>query len=274
MKKTFTIILSILFLASCADISFNKTKKLISDSSSYDIESLSKIEDKISKSHYSIEQANEIRLLYIDYINNVGKRITDSINDLFCNTDVSELNFLEVYENTNLQSKELQNYGIILYYVEGSVYYDILPLHVYNVFQEYLTPYDQKLAYIQQKEIEEPILIDAGIVVPCSEIANRLHETELIIQEYNDTSNMEIHEYKQRYMILLMFGSDNTPAFDWYTHEMNEDFKNEIINYINEYPDSPCSNIFSEYIQILSKTNFKENKESRKFIEKLIKSFY
>ncbi|MCI7728905.1 MAG: hypothetical protein PUC14_00190 [Bacteroidales bacterium] len=271
MKKTFTIILSIIFLASCADISFNKTKKLISDSSSYDIESLSKIEDKISKSHYSIEQANEIRLLYTDYINNVGKRITDSINDLLYN---AEVDYLEVYDNTKILSEKLQNYGIVLDYVEGSIYYEILPLHVYNLFQKYLTQYEQMVASIQQKEIEEPILIDAGIVVPCSEIANRLHETELIIQEYNDTSNMEIHEYKQRYMILLMFGSDNTPAFDWYTHEMNEDFKNEIINYINEYPDSPCSKIFSEYIQILSKTNFKENKESRKFIEKLIKSFY
>ena len=133
MKKTFTIILSIIFLASCADISFNKTKKLISDSSSYDIESLSKIEDKISKSHYSIEQANEIRLLYTDYINNVGKRITDSINDLLYN---AEVDYLEVYDNTKILSEKLQNYGIVLDYVEGSIYYEILPLHVYNIFQK------------------------------------------------------------------------------------------------------------------------------------------
>lgn len=272
MKKTFTIILSVILLASCANNDFEETQKLINTCSTYNTTSISQIETKIYASKYTKEEAMEVFNLYNEFLNKVGKHITDSINNLLFSSDVD---YLKIYENTERKSIELQNYGIFLYNMEGGVDYDILPLHVTTLFLNYLSPCEKELASIQQNEILDPILIDAGIIVPCSEIARRLHETEIILQDNPDSiCAPEIREYQQRYLILLMFGSDNTPAFNWNTHEMNADFKNEINNYINEYPDSPCSQIFSEYIAILKGNNFKENKESRKFIEKLIKSFY
>lgn len=272
MKKTFTIILSVILLASCANNDFEETQKLINTCSTYNTNSISKIETKICASKYTKEEAMEVYSLYNEFLNKVGKHITDSINTLLFSSDVD---YLKIYENTERKSIELQNFGIFLYNIEGGVDYDILPLHITILFLNYLSPCEKELASIQQNEILNPILIDAGIIVPCSEIASRLHETEIILQDNTDSiCAPEIREYQHRYLILLMFGSDNTPAFNWNTHEMNADFKNEINNYINEYPDSPCSQIFSEYITILKGNNFKENKESRKFIEKLIKSFY
>ena len=53
MKKTFTIILSILLLASCINNDYKETQKLISEADNFDIKTLSKITSKISDSKYS-----------------------------------------------------------------------------------------------------------------------------------------------------------------------------------------------------------------------------
>lgn len=272
MKKTFTIILSILLLASCINNDYKETQKLISEANNFDIKTLSKITSKISDSEYSKDEALEIRNLYVQYLNDIGSQISDSINTLIFSTDIDNYKIEEITERKRL---ELQKYGIVLYNIEGELSYYILPYYVTSLFIDYLSPCEIELSIVQQKEIEDPVIIDAGIVVPCSEIANRLHNTEMILQECTDsTCFQELHEFQQMYLMLLIFGIDNTPAFDWNTHEMDMDFKNEIINYINEYPELPSSKIFSEYIEILKKTNFKESKESRKFIEKLTKTFY
>ena len=132
MKKTFTIILSILLLASCINNDYKETQKLISEADNFDIKTLSKITSKISDSKYSKDEALEIRNLYVQYLNDMGSLISDSINTLIFSTDIDNYKIEEITERKRL---ELQKYGIVLYNIEGELSYYILPYYVYVVKQ-------------------------------------------------------------------------------------------------------------------------------------------
>ena len=100
MKKTFTIILSILLLASCINNDYKETQKLISEADNFDIKTLSKITSTISDSKYSEDEALEIRNLYVQYLNDMGSLISDSINTLIFSTDRDNYKIEEIIVDT------------------------------------------------------------------------------------------------------------------------------------------------------------------------------
>ena len=61
------------------------------------------------------------------------------------------------------------------------------------------------------------------------------------------------------YRYYLMVGMDNTPAFDYQSNQLLDEYKEAMIYYHNTFAGTPSADILRAYLDILSKNNHTYN---------------
>lgn len=185
----------------------------------------------------------------LDIISHSGNRIRSRMNALIQDCDT------------------LTAYGIQVYIAEGMVQTEILPLFEIQVFDHYITPCERAIARLQQIEAEDPSQEDESIIVDMTKITQRLAACDSMMITYaNDTLLPVIDDMRMTYLAMLMYGTDNTPAFDWQGNHMNAPTRAAIKSYVTQYPAAFSTPLLKTYLALLQTADFNRNSDIDIFI--------
>ncbi|WP_440109587.1 hypothetical protein [Paenibacillus sp. QZ-Y1] len=113
--------------------------------------------------------------------------------------------------------QEASDLGYKLETSEG-IYYPIINYEVYKKFQPFVKPDIAAYIDIMATESNQMTTSDGGIIIPWDELIQRTLEKEAFLNNFPN-SNRTTTVKRWLFVDYLFYGSDNTPAYDWYTDE-------------------------------------------------------
>jgi len=261
-------------MAGCKKNGTNEKVMEIISSESYTAENIEQIARLVEQSDDLTEE--EARNLYLevgDFIRMYAEHVTDSLNNRINDPNLSGEEMRELLQEINRLGEEMDRTGVEIFKVEGQVVYGIAPIFIPNMFKQYISEQEYHFAEIEQMEYDTPSIIDDEVMVSYQEIANRLWECDQLMMDTSCANELKlnIEALINSYMITLMYGTENSSAFDWRTGIMNSDIKDAIINYVNDHPEAPSAVTLQQYIEVLEKSRFYETPATRQFFYNFIR---
>lgn len=110
---------------------------------------------------------------------------------------------------------------------------------------------------------------DAGVIISIDVLINRIDKWGELSK---NVANLEYEKYvEDEYysnLSLLFCGLDNTPSFDWDTHEFNKEILDSMTRFIEDHPNSRTTIDFKQFIELLNKENYKQTKNIDVYFKK------
>lgn len=164
---------------------------------------------------------------------------------------------------------ELQKSGFFLGTVEGYTYIAAAPEFQRKYFFEKLSPAMQVYFAQTQKETKEGTADDGGLLVEPKILAERLLFWDNFATQYPNFRWKTLVGYEiQANRGTLLFGMDNTPAFDYETKNLDAAYRVAYRFLIDQHGIAKIGKLFTEYFEILSKTNMKDSPQAQAYREK------
>ncbi|HEY0040661.1 MAG TPA: hypothetical protein VGB71_08365 [Flavisolibacter sp.] len=115
------------------------------------------------------------------------------------------------------------------------------------------------------KEEKNPALLDAGLAIEATELADRLVSSERLLEQKLPTNFMEDVKRKNKfYTGTLLFGSDNSPALEYNEITLTEQYAKSYDYLLATYPASKAAQIIKEWQTIVKSKNSKQVEAWRK----------
>ncbi|MCQ2328966.1 MAG: hypothetical protein MJZ93_00210 [Paludibacteraceae bacterium] len=269
MKKVFIVLTTIcLFLAGCSEDSTNDKVMKIVNGEQYTVENIQQISKIINGSNDLSK--DEVENLYIEvgnFIRMFAEHTADSLNNCLNNPDLEEEELNIINNEIDMMSKMSNETGVEFFKSEGYVVYGIMPIFIANIFHPYLTDEEYRFSEIEQMEYEDPATLDAAVTISYQEIADRLWECDKLYSSQNVTDELKtnLQTYRNTYIITLMYGADNTPAFNWQTHKIQQEIKDALLNYVKDHPNAESTPTLKDYIVVLERGNYYETQATRAY---------
>lgn len=263
-----------LVLAGCKKNGTNEKVMEIIGSESYTADNIKQIARLIEHSDdLTDEEAKNLYMEVGNFIRMYAEHLTDSLNDRMNDPNLSGEEMKELLQEINRLGEEMDETGVEVFKVEGLVVYGIAPIFIPNMFKGYITEHEYHFAEIEQMEYDSPSIIDDEVVVSYQEIANRLWECDQMMMDTACSEEIKpsIEALINSYMITLMFGTENSSAFDWRTGMMNSDIKDAILNYVSDHPEAYSAETLKRYIEVLEKSKYYETPATRQFFYNFIR---
>jgi hypothetical protein len=172
--------------------------------------------------------------------------------------------------NKYAQTKKIAEQGFRCATVEGYNFPEVNWTFLKNKLGSKLSPVSQ--SYVNQTIVENdnPAFEDGGFIIPIDEIGNRA----IFWEEFNKTNpdyfQNEWAKANQRNLTNdLIMGANNTPAFDYETQKMNEEFEKAITKVIKDHPNTQTANKLSEFYELVKKEGKKRTPVIEAYIKKL-----
>jgi hypothetical protein len=169
-----------------------------------------------------------------------------TLNDLSKITDADLRNALQVIFD--------RGYKII---VPEGMYEAVIDYDVYKAAEEYVTPDIAAYIGIMAAESEQRMSEDAGIIIPIDEVLARALAAESFIITYHDSVKFDQVEQKyMNYVDAYFFGQNNTPAFDYFTKKLNQEFLDSYTKAAAGGKDSAIVKAAAQYLVILKDNDY------------------
>jgi len=275
MKRYILLIFAICFImAGCKKNGTNEKVMEIIGSESYTADNIKQITRLVEHSDDLTEE--EVRNLYMEvgnFIRMYAEHMTDSLNNRINDPELTGEEMRQLLQEINRLGEEMDETGVEIFKVEGQVVYGIAPIFIPNMFKSYISEQEYHFAEIEQMEYDMPSIIDDEVVISYQEIANRLWECDQMMMDTACSPELKttIEALINSYMITLMYGTENSPAFDWRDGKMISDIKDAILNYVNDHPEAPSAVTLKQYIEVLEKSRFYETPATRQFFYNFIR---
>jgi hypothetical protein len=152
---------------------------------------------------------------------------------------------------------------------EGAVYLDRDAPQLQTYFGNYVTPamkeYLGQVIVEEQQELSE----DAAIVIPISDLANRLVFWDEFSTKYPQHIFAETASARRdAYLLFLLSGMDNTPAFDFESKKINKDYMDAYTMILSTHPNMPSAKVIKEFVELLKKNNYTHTAQVDEFVKK------
>lgn len=275
MKKYILLLFVIcLGLVGCEKHETNDKVMQIIGSGSYTSDNIKQIARLIEQSDdLTIDEARNLYMEVGDFIRLYAEHLTDSLNNRLNDQSLSGEEMRELLKEIDRLGGEMDETGVEVFKVEGQVVYGIAPIFLPNVFKSYISEAEYRFAEIEQMEYNMPSIIDDEVVISYQEIANRLWACDELMMDTACAAELKssITASVNSYMITLMYGTENSPAFDWEDGRMNADTKDAILNYVSDHPDAPSAETLKRYIEVLEKSRYYDTPATRQFFYNFLK---
>lgn len=268
MKKFLPFVLVLLALAGCKETTTADKVMEIVNSEVYTEENIRQIASLVEGStDIKAEDVAMLRDEVSHFIYCYAEVLTDSINHLLDDPNMGNAELTALLDSIDEMDEEAERTGVEVFKVEGHVYYDIMPIFVADMFKRYLTNAEYTMAEIEQEEFSEPTVIDDAVMVSYDEVTDRLWTCDKLAASENcpEDVKLQVKDFRNTYIMTLLYGADNTPAFDWDTHMMRNEVKDALLNYVSEHPKAMSTKLLQEYICILERSNYFESQATRNF---------
>jgi len=135
-------------------------------------------------------------------------------------------------------ARSFKQAGLIFTSSEGMIEAMINPNEIAKIIEGPFSSAMDMYINIRQKETETKFFEDAGIVSPLSEITSHIITIEKFIDSYpNFPRNRKIKQELNYLHSVLLKGSDNSPAYDFDTKELNPEWSSAWDQYLNNNPN-------------------------------------
>ncbi|TYQ17789.1 UNVERIFIED_CONTAM: hypothetical protein Cloal_0161 [Acetivibrio alkalicellulosi] len=214
----------------------------------------------------------EVLKMYESYYQN--EFFTSGLSVQISNDFNDSANAIETIKDDKLKSlaKEVINGGYKLVSREGSVY----PIVDYSFLKKYNSFMSDKVAtYINIKanESDNPVALDAALVISREELEKRLLELEDFIANNSDFVRIDqLESIYYNYMAIYLFGVDNTPVYNYQTGIYKDDVIKSFNDMIKNHSGTKTADITNEYLNIIKENNYTINQKTSDFRTNLYKN--
>lgn len=150
--------------------------------------------------------------------------------------------------------------------IEGT-FMVIVDYDALKTFNEYVD--DELKAYIEILALRynDPVAIDASVMVNPIELEKRIIQMESYIKSYDNPERKEVMlSMYQGYMMVYMSGSENTPVFDYDTGAMNPDMFKTFETASSTYKDTIFGKVMNKYVELLKQEGFINTEKVQDFV--------
>ena len=140
--------------------------------------------------------------------------------------------------------------------VPEGMYQAIIDYSAYRQFESSVT--DDIAAYIEIEatESDNRTLEDAGIIIPISDVYARACACEDFLAEWPQSQRAEtVTRLYKTYVDSYFYGQNNTPAFDYETKTLNQEFRDSYEAVAKD--DTAVGKATAEYLKVLEKNGYK-----------------
>ena len=175
----------------------------------------------------------------------------------------------EIAQATLDFNQKLVDNGLLVSAVEGSPFIDTNPEVVNPIFLKHLTKPAQGYHELMGIETLEPMSSDGGIIIPISELAERMMSWEKLLAEHSEFQLRKEAQYAYNsYLFFLIAGMDNTPPYDYETGKLNPEHITVYQSIIEKHPNSKSAESLKPLVDMLAKNDYKRTEESSAYIRK------
>ena len=149
-------------------------------------------------------------------------------------------------------------------------FFPVIDYSFYKKYSEYVTNDIKEYIEFMAADSDDAPIKDAAIVISGDELAKRTASAEGFLNTYPDSPKYdEMKQLYQLYADLLIFGSANTPAFDYSTNILRAELQQSYEDLILGNPDLKLSKDMEIYYEILQRNDFELNDEVEKARQEL-----
>lgn len=193
-----------------------------------------------------------------------GKRNPSSTGDFANPTDQLNGYVFSDYNKAEIKSLELMAYidqlesiGLRVQSQEGFPYLTVNYESFLKKYASYMK--DEFADYIKIMELyhNSAAFDDAAITVSWDALAERIVQIEAYLKKHSNSARKdELLWICTGYLRAYLIGTDNTPAFDYRTHKIDEGLFQSYESSIKRFDGSRLCAILNEYLSLLRKMNY------------------
>lgn len=197
-----------------------------------------------------------------------------SLYDMFGTTAWSEQDISDIYENRfNMGkypvTKKMAENGFMLATGEGMVFPIVDWVKLAEIFENKVTPPMKNYLMENVAERRENGFEDGGITIGLDKLAERA----VFWEKFNDQNpyfvgSVETVENERWLTLVLLNGSDNTPAYDFETKAARDEFKNNWNLILQKYPGSALATNVKALMDVYAANGWKRTPKVEEFLSK------
>jgi hypothetical protein len=158
-----------------------------------------------------------------------------------------------------------KNSGYKIETAEG-MYYPVIDYEMYKKYQSNLTPNLAAYIDIMSVESQQPPAKDAALRISWDELVKRALAQERYLAQYPDSpKTTEIKMLLDKYAQFVLYGTNNTPLFDYDTKQMAAEAKKGYLATAWEDKNGVFSKMMRQYVTVLKKNDESLTKQVREF---------
>lgn len=219
------------------------------------------ITSSISQLKSEINFGNNCDVLFKHYFDTIPALVYKVYNESF----ITKGDYDSDWDISEKDIPKFNEKGFIVQRDEGNYYpmpdYEFIKNKFGSCISNDLSIYLLKVS----KEDKEGYMDDASFSVSFSEIAKRMIYRYNLIQ--NNPNFILIDDCKSSFISFksaILYGSDNSPVFDWSTKKLTKEAQEAYRLVINELKDEALGQKFNSYFEALKANNFKRNQQTDK----------
>lgn len=167
--------------------------------------------------------------------------------------------------------EEIWDKGYKLETSEG-MYYPVMHYEGFKVFKPYISKDIAAYIDIMATESNKPSTFDAGIVITWDELIGRAAIMSDYVQDYPKSNRTAAIRNEMSYTVpLVLLGSDNTPAYDYDTMELDPELRRAYEQVLMEGPgNNKVLNILAKLMPLLDAAGNKKTPEVEAYLKQVV----
>lgn len=238
---------------------------------------------------------SELIILYLESLNENLDLYSDEIDLLFSNSQmghsrdftfnkygltIDKINNIDylIREKVLKDEPEVKNHlieklslGYKLQFENERYYYKINYDYFLDTFKYYLTNEATDYLLIVAKYENEPYLVDNFYDFQVDELTERISfvDSFLLIYPYSKKIDQVSNIYKE-YVKLFIYGTTDDSNFSNVSFQLKKEAVDVFHQTIKKYEYTRFANILTDFLDIISKNNYRLNKESRAYMDNIL----
>ncbi len=146
------------------------------------------------------------------------------------------------------------------------MYYPVIDYEMYKKYQSNLTPDFAAYIDIMAVESQQPPAKDAALRISWDELVKRTLAQERYLAQYPDSpKTTEIKMLLNKYAMFALYGTNNTPLFDYDTKQMAAEAKKGYLETAWDDKNGVFSKTMRQYVTVLKKNDESLTRQVREF---------
>ncbi|MEK3835755.1 MULTISPECIES: hypothetical protein [unclassified Paenibacillus] len=208
------------------------------------------------------------------------KLYTDAVQKALMDAEINnDMTYTEILKRVKAPAvrkliEEIWDKGYKLESSEG-MYYPVMHYEGFKVFKPYVSKDIAAYIDIMATESNKPSTFDAGIVITWDELIGRAAIMSDYVQDYPKSNRTAAIRNEMSYTVpLVLLGSDNTPAYDYDTNELDPELRRAYDQALMEGPgDNKVLNILAQLMPLLDAAGNKKSPEVAAYLDQAVKQY-